>query len=102
MQVAAALKIECVAPLSVNGDDGQEHVFACLLPQFGEGRGMLINHQHVQAAASAAVAQGYSFSSMLPETHQLPIDPGNYTGCLREWGWSGNPNAVPEWYADAS
>ena len=98
--VAEALGIELHGPFFIHGADGKEYEFSCLLPHFGGGRGMLINHEYVKAAASSAIAAGYTVSSMLPEKHYLPVDPNSYIECLVEWGWSGGGKLIPEWYTD--
>ncbi|WP_140805387.1 hypothetical protein [Rhodanobacter glycinis] len=99
--VAEALKIEFIGSFCIDLERGQQHEFACLLPQFGGGRGMLIDIKYVPDAFSAAINAGFACSSMLAETHNLAIDPADYIDCLVDWTWSVQDQAPPGWYASA-
>jgi hypothetical protein len=99
--VASELGLQFVAPFSLALADGSHWEFAALLPQFGGGQGMLIDSEHSAAAFAAAAFAGYRVSSMLPESHHLPVDASNYIECLVDWGWAGE-SAAPNWYAGAA
>jgi hypothetical protein len=93
---ARALKIDFVGPF-VFPFEGGHHEFACLLPQFGSERGVLIDVEYVRDIFAAAKSAGFACSSMLAENRNLPVNPEDYIECLADWGWSakGQP---PEWY----
>ncbi|BBE50662.1 hypothetical protein OYT1_ch1102 [Ferriphaselus amnicola] len=98
--VAHALKIEFVGPFMFPLKNGH-YEFACLLPQFGSERGMLIDVEYVRDAFAEAISAGFACSSMLAEEHHLPIDPADYINCLVDWGWSAK-EPPPEWYHNAT
>ena len=98
--VARVLQIEFLGPFTLPLQDGH-HEFAGLLPQFGGGRGMLIDVEYVRDAFSTAVSAGFTCSAMLAECHHLPVDPANYIDCLVDWGWSIEGQPPPGWYHSA-
>jgi len=95
-RVSQALGIAFVAPFSI--EPGLE--FACLLPEFGSPKGMLIDARHNEIAFKIAIERGYGCSSMLPEA-QLVVQPDDYVGCLQDWGWSIANRPPPSWYSGA-
>jgi hypothetical protein len=99
--VASGLSIRIVAPYVLHLADGSELEFSALLPQFGSPHGMLIDPEPTPEAIEAAIAAGFGFSTMDPETHHLPISPLDYVDCLVDWGWSDSGTA-PQWYVDAA
>ena len=92
-EVCRALGITFVAPFSI--EPGLE--FACLLPEFGSPKGMLIDASRNAVAFKTAIERGYGCSSMLPET-RLAVQPHNYVECLRDWGWADASRPPPSWY----
>ena len=99
--VANVLSINFIAPFFLSLPDGAQCEFACLLPQFGGERGMLIDTEHSATAHAAAMASGYGVSSMGAEHHHLPINAADYIECLVDWTWVG-PGPAPEWYTSAA
>jgi hypothetical protein len=100
-EVATDLNILFLAPYELPLSNGRAWEFAGLLPQFGGTRGMLIAARHSDTAFEAAAASGFGVTSMLPESHHLPVKASDYIECLVDWGWVG-PGAPPEWYPDAA
>ena len=94
--VSQALGIAFVAPFSI--ELGLE--FACLLPEFGSPKGMLIDARHNATAFKSAIEHGYGCSSMLPET-RLVVQPSDYVECLQDWGWAVANRPPPSWYNGA-
>ena len=95
--VARALEIEFVGPFFLPLQTGQ-YEFAGHLPQFGGTRGILIDVRYEPDAFSAAASAGFACTSMLAESHHLPVDPANYIDCLVDWGWSAQGLVPPRWY----
>ena len=97
--VAKALSIRFDGPYSVPGSTGA-YQFAGLVPDFGGGRGTLIDTEYDREAMSVAKAAGFTGSFMLPEKRLIAIEASSYAECLVDWGWSGDGDP-PEWYAHA-
>jgi hypothetical protein len=100
--VSAALGIEFVAPVIVDAHTGERIEFACLLPQFGTPRGMLIDvvAGYIEAAREAASIAGFRLSTMAPET-RLEVRPADFIECLVDWGWTAEGQDPPNWYVEA-
>jgi hypothetical protein len=99
-RAATDLGIEFVSPYILEVSQLERYEFACLLPQFGAARGMLLRTAHDKAAIAAAVANGFGISQMGPET-KLEYDISSYIECLCDWGWAVEHLPPPEWYEAA-
>jgi hypothetical protein len=95
-QVANALSIKIVAPFRLHLPNGKEHEVACLLPQFGREKGMLIDCEYSKEAFGVAAKNGYAISTMAAEHHYLPINAESYIECLVDWGWASSEQE-PSW-----
>lgn len=93
--VARALGIDIVQPFYLRSPSGEQYEFACLLPQFGSERGMLVDNEHNPEAFAVATSAGFACSSMLAEAFYLPVDPESYIECLVDWGWSAEGQSPP-------
>jgi len=100
--VSGALEIEFLAPIIIDAHTGERFEFACLLPQFGAARGMLIDvvAGHIASARQAASLGGFALSTMAPET-RLEVRPADYIECLLDWGWTARNQSPPDWYVAA-
>lgn len=99
--VAHALEVEFIAPFMLPLKTGH-YEFAGLLPQFGGGRGMLIDVEYERRAFSAAIDAGFAYSCMSAESQHLPVVPANYIDCHVDWGWSVEGQQPPGWYSNAA
>jgi hypothetical protein len=98
LHAASRLDIECVAPYTLNCPDGRCFQFACLLPQFGSTKGMLLAATYDTAAARAAAELGHGYSCLDPHaTEESDLD--SYIDCLRDWRWAATGREPPFWYA---
>lgn len=95
--VANVLIIKFESPFFLDLPSCKKWEFAGLLPQFGGKRGMLIGVEHNSEAFTLAKELGYGITSMLAETHYLPIDATSYIECLKDWGWV-SKDLPPKWY----
>ena len=96
-QAARKLTIDIHIPFTLEMPGGARYPFACLLPQFGAPRGMLLDVLYDKIAADAAVQVGFGFSIMDPDLHQ-PLDLSGYIDCLHDWGWVPTDQRPPLWY----
>ena len=100
-KIASELGILFVAPYVLSLPDGSSCEVACLLPQFGSSRGMIIDAAYSRTVFEAATQAGFGITSMLPERNDLPVTASSYIDCLEDWGWVG-PGEAPEWYTGAA
>ncbi len=96
--VSQELSIEFVGPFLLKVGDGGWLEFACLLPQFGNQRGTLIDLSAPDGRErrSAASGAGYCLSTMGPET-RLAVKAENYIDRLMDWGWAVDGRSPPAW-----
>jgi hypothetical protein len=96
---AAKLGVVAVVPFDLELPLGQVARFACLLPQFGGPRGMLLTPTYEHAAFQAATDAGYGVSVLDPDTSGVDSsDLADYIACLKDWEWRGGLSSVPDWY----
>src|SRR5690242_8116452 len=94
--VAASLRIEVVAPASIQLDGGIEIAAAALVKGFGARNGMIADPDWsgtLQPVANSLRAAGYGYSA-------VEIDGCSEQGIiemLRDWGWTGHPDRRPPW-----
>jgi hypothetical protein len=100
--VSQELSIEFVGPFRFKNGDGGWLEFACLLPQFGDRCGTLIDLSAPDSRAKrlAAAGAGYRLATMQPET-RWAVKAENYVDCLVEWGWAVDGLSPPSWYLKA-
>jgi hypothetical protein len=96
-KAAQVLGVEFVRPFFLQLQGGRAFEFAGLLTQFGAKRGTLLMVHFDREAVTQAKAEGYTCSSMYPET-RLPFCPDSYKECLLDWGWMPNDANPPDWY----
>ena len=96
---AKSLSVRFEGPFLVVASGGK-YTFAGLLPDFGGGRGTLIDAQYNREAMTAAKAEGFTGSFMQPNTSEPHPDSRSYAECLIDWGWSGDGHP-PDWYSNA-
>ncbi len=99
-RAANDLGVEIAVPYVLHATDGAAHEFACLLPQFGGPKGVLLRIAYDKPAADAACAAGFSVSHMDAET-RLDFNLESYIDCLRDWGWTADAEPPPAWYSDS-
>jgi hypothetical protein len=92
---AKGLSVRFEGPFLDVASDGK-YTFAGLLPDFGGGRGTLIDTEHNREAMAAAKADGFTVSFMQPNTREPRPASGSYAECLIDWGWSGSGHP-PDW-----
>jgi hypothetical protein len=97
-RAALELGIEFQGPYTLVAADGARFEFACLLPQFGAERGMLLGVSYDKVAAEGAVQAGFGFSYLDAEYPSEPFELSGYIECLRDWGWSAKRENPPNWY----
>ena len=97
MKAAQLLGIECISPFFLEGAEGKRFEFAALISGFGAERGTLLAVAFDREAVSESKRQGYTFSSMGPET-RLEFETESYKECLRDWGWAKH-EPPPPWYS---
>jgi len=98
-RAALELGIEFQGPYTLVAADGARFEFACLLPQFGAERGMLLGATYDKVAAEAAAQAGFGFSYLDAENSSERFELSGYIECLRDWGWSAKRERLPNWYA---
>jgi len=96
-KAAELLGVECIAPYSIEGPNGERYEFACLLPDFGAPSGMLIAVNYDREAVEEAGKLGYTHSSMSAD-NRLPFEIDSFMECLRDWGWVNSDKQSPSWY----
>ena len=102
IRAAGAIGIAVVAPYELCDASGVLHCFACLLPQFGSARGMLILAEYDRRAADAARSAGFGFAVLEPRSdEETAEDVESAMDCLLDWGWT-SPEPPPDWYSGAS
>src|ERR1044072_7445010 len=97
-RAAQELGIKCQIPYTLVAIDGATFEFACLLPQFGAARGMLIGATYNKAAADAALSAGFAFSHFDAEPQYVPFEIAGYVDCLKDWGWAVPREQPPAWF----
>jgi hypothetical protein len=95
MKVGDDLGIEVVAPYWLRSPRGN-YEFACLLPEFGSSRGMVLMADFDREAAEAAASEGFGYSCLTPES----VNVDYAIECLLDWGWSNEAHDPPNWYME--
>lgn len=97
---AEDLGIEVVAPFVLQVNGGELRCVA-LLKSFGHTNGMLVRRGGVAEWHEArelldqAVDLGYAFTHL---DWGPDYDRWSFIDALNDWGWHGDPDAVPDWY----
>jgi len=94
---ARQLGVEIILPFSLRNEHGHIYEFACLLPQFGSEKGMLLMATYNDEAAVFASQSGYGYSCLAPEPNSS-VNLEGCIDCLKDWGWSVPGQSPPEWY----
>jgi len=100
-RAAQLLDLEIQAPFILESSNGERFEFACLLPQFGSARGLLVGLMADSAGARAGTAAGYAVSRM-GATTRAPFELASIVECLVDWGWAVEGKSPPDWYINAS
>ena len=98
---AAELGISISGPIEVAVESG---AFAAdlLVHEFGARRGMIIvtDYAVVEPHEWALIQEGYGFSSFPPPVNGISLSTEDAIDFLRDWSWSGPPDAMPAWLSE--
>ena len=98
------LGLDIVAPfkLQLQGDIKLCAVF--LVKDFGAPKGTLVftNYNEIGPFRSELHQLGYTASVFDRPSDEEEYKIEDFISLLCDWGWSGDPNAVPEWVVDAA
>jgi hypothetical protein len=97
-RAASELGIACQSPYTLVAQDGSTYEFEALLPDFGKPRGMLLGTAFDEAAANAAIQEGFGFSCLDALRADEIFELSAYVECLRDWGWAAKAATPPPWY----
>lgn len=102
IEAAKDLKIQVVHPFKFKTPCGEEfETQGVYLPDFGSIRGTLLTCRFdSDEIMDAADESGYYRSSLSPY-HYEPYSRAAYVEALNDWGWFGNENELPVWFAGA-
>jgi len=89
---AQDLAIEVVSPFALLGVD-----YAAWLPDFGGGKGTLIDWTGSGNDSALAASEGYFVSALNPASY-ASYDRDMFTATLDDWGWHGDPGRRPDWF----
>lgn len=93
-RAAEDLQIGVTAPFFLESK-GQRLEFGALVHSFGSSKGMLLFENWSLALAEAASSEGYGYSCISGGLY----DRESTIEVLRDWGWSGSPQAAPPWFS---
>src|SRR5262245_26609875 len=97
-RAALELDIECRVPFTLSTPTGESFEFACLLPQFGGERGILLLSSYNASATGAATAAGFGYACVEAARPSEPFELSTYIECLIDWGWLASGSPAPDWY----
>ncbi len=93
------LNLDIVIPFNLDLSSGVIIKAQVLVKNFGEKNGMLIISKYDQVAnhLKELSEKGYGFSVLEEPAENENYERSEYIEMLKDWGWSGSLDIIPEW-----
>jgi len=101
-QAAKDLNIRIEMPFIMKEIDGEKYSTTAYLPDFGEGKGVLIclMNENIESLILEEMSKEY-FISIISPTGYCEYNREDFIASLVDWGWNGKGNP-PEWFISST
>ena len=93
LEAAEDLGVAVISPYAIG-----EQVFVAHIGEFGSPKGTVVDWQASGNATAGITSEGYHVSVVSPQSYRV-YDGDLFRETLDDWGWHGDPEHQPEWYA---
>ncbi len=98
IEASKDLGIRFIHPYKFTGLNNEEYEVTGLLPDFGNGKGILITNRKSdeEAVIMADMTNDYGVTGLSPRYYDK-YDKESFIETLSEWGWIGDETKKPDW-----